>query len=307
VNFIDERYVRLYVRDTATWLALSFDGQALLCLLLRKADRAGVIDLGARGRASIPLVLGHRADATRILGGLGELEAGGVVEITEDDRTLTFPNFLEAQEARQSDAQRKRESRERRKMKGLVRDQSSGKDQWSPEVTKRDGRSRNVTEGHEKSQQVTTGHSFRAVPSVPSKESGRSRNVTSGSERAANPDPDAPPSGRRSSADGGANGAEPTPADGRVREARDRLCTAHEAVTGRKYRWEGARDSSALKRLLTAAEADELEALWRHGLGLPDGAFPSIATVAQLDQHFATLRKRASTMGTTGIRWGTPQ
>jgi hypothetical protein len=162
LNFADERYVRLYTRDTPTWLALSFDGQAVMCLLLRKVDRAGVVDLGTRGRDAIPLLFGHRAEKARILAALGELEAEGVVVI-EGDRLL-MPKFMEAQEVRQSDAQRKREER--------ARNRELGRD-----VTKRDGGSQNVTESHQPSQEVTPTSAVPSVPSVPSKEEEEERPV----------------------------------------------------------------------------------------------------------------------------------
>ena len=90
--------------------------------------------------------------------------------------------------------------------------------------------------------------------------------------------------------------SERAPTEG-FRAAQERLVATHLAVTGRAYRWEGAKDTEALKRLLKAAGPEEIEALWRHALGLSPGKFPSVATVAQLDQHFATLRKQLHTNG----------
>ena len=42
----DERYVRLYTRDTATWKLLPWQAKCLLPLLLRKMDRAGTAEVG---------------------------------------------------------------------------------------------------------------------------------------------------------------------------------------------------------------------------------------------------------------------
>ena len=39
VDFSDESYVRLYTRDTVSWLRLGWEAQALLCLLLRQRLR----------------------------------------------------------------------------------------------------------------------------------------------------------------------------------------------------------------------------------------------------------------------------
>jgi hypothetical protein len=112
----DERYVRVYTRDTAEWLALGWEGQALLVLLLRKADRAGIIHTGkagVRGVAALsgmPLDVAQRALALLLDDGCLKAMEGGYV----------FPNFLAAQEARSSDAQRKREQRARDRDKAVA-------------------------------------------------------------------------------------------------------------------------------------------------------------------------------------------
>jgi len=43
MDWSNERYVRVYTRDTAEYLALCWQAKALLSLLLRKCDRAGVV------------------------------------------------------------------------------------------------------------------------------------------------------------------------------------------------------------------------------------------------------------------------
>jgi hypothetical protein len=136
----DERYVRVYIRDTTDWLALGWEAQALFVLTLRKVDRAGLLDLGrhgARGLASVvamPVEVVERA--------LAVLLEDGCVAIS--GTTLVVPNFIEAQEAAQSDAQRKRESRSK------ARDLAAAFG---------DKKSRNVTNGHDTGQKVTSGHS----------------------------------------------------------------------------------------------------------------------------------------------------
>ncbi|HMI91588.1 MAG TPA: hypothetical protein VK509_09515, partial [Polyangiales bacterium] len=45
MDFSNEYYVRVYVRDTTTWKRLGWDGQAVLVQLLRKMDMAGVLDI----------------------------------------------------------------------------------------------------------------------------------------------------------------------------------------------------------------------------------------------------------------------
>lgn len=113
----DERYVRVYVRDTAEWLALGWEAQALLVLLLRKADRAGIVQTGKAGVRGVAALAGMPLDVVQralpVLlddGCLRAMDAGGYV----------FPNFLQAQEARSSDAQRKREQRARDRDKAVA-------------------------------------------------------------------------------------------------------------------------------------------------------------------------------------------
>jgi hypothetical protein len=147
MNWEDERYVRLYTRDTGDWCALSWDGQALLMQLLRKADRSGVIQLGRRGRTALPNMLFHGAQADRIDVALTELLDDGCVEL--HGTNLVIPNFTVAQEAKQSDKLRQQESRARRLAQAR-----------SDLVSKPTNVSHAVTDGHESSQPVT--------PSVPS-------------------------------------------------------------------------------------------------------------------------------------------
>lgn len=135
----DERYVRVYTRDTATWKTLPWQARALLPLLMRKLDRAGLMELGGEGASGIAAVLD--LPATVVRPGLAALVKKGVVVMT--DTTLVMPNFLEAQEVQKSDALRKREQRERDRLKGMELQKVC------PEV------SRDVTNSHERSRDVT--------------------------------------------------------------------------------------------------------------------------------------------------------
>ncbi len=145
MDWANERFVRFYTRDTVEWLALSWKAQGLFGLILRKCDRAGVIELGRLGPRGLAALL--HAPWAEIESPLGELLTDGCVEIRADDRpVLVVPNYLEAQEATSSDKQRQRDSRERRRDKAR-----------SEDVTKRDATgSQNVTET---SQPVTACHS----------------------------------------------------------------------------------------------------------------------------------------------------
>jgi hypothetical protein len=173
----DERYVRVYTRDTADWLALSFDAQSLFMHLLRKVDRAGVLDLGRQGKRAVASTIGHMSLWDRLSPALEELLLDGCVRI--EGSTLVIPNYLEAQESRASDKARKREERERARARALAhRDPppSAIDDSSHETVTKRDHESQDVTKSHDPSHDVTAGHAashavtpYHAVPclSVP--------------------------------------------------------------------------------------------------------------------------------------------
>jgi hypothetical protein len=114
MDFANERYVRLYVRDTMTWKRLGWDGQTMLMHLLRKVDRSGVIDIGdAEPWESGVMLCGAPEDQAR-RGVTRMLELGVIVH---DADRLVFPRFIEGNETPQSDAQRVREHREREKLK----------------------------------------------------------------------------------------------------------------------------------------------------------------------------------------------
>ena len=105
----DERYVRVYTRDTIAWKRLPWQSRALMPLLLRVVDRAGIVDLesfGAEGLADLVLL-----PVDVVAPGLDGLLADGSVELR--GQLLVVRNFLAAQEVPMSDAQRKREQRAR--------------------------------------------------------------------------------------------------------------------------------------------------------------------------------------------------
>jgi hypothetical protein len=111
LDFADESYVRLFTRDTKTWLRLGFEGQAVLMFVLRKLDRAGVLDGMDDPESDLALVAGIPLDLVKI--GLPRLLERGVLQLSSN--RLIMPNFLEAQNCRQSDRLRKQESRTRRR------------------------------------------------------------------------------------------------------------------------------------------------------------------------------------------------
>ena len=173
MNFEDERYIRIYTRKTVTRKLLGWEGRVVLDELLQEADRAGVIDLEGQDPADVAAVLTEiPVEVCRI--GMARILERGVAVI--DRGRLVFPRYIEAQEARQSDAQRQRESRAKRAALAEVSELNTETDT----VTNRDvAKSQPVTEtpvsvtrSHTESHGVTDGHSVlsRAVPShaVPS-------------------------------------------------------------------------------------------------------------------------------------------
>jgi hypothetical protein len=152
VDWANERYVRVYVRDTADLLAVGWEGRAVLWELMRKCDRAGVVDFDGDVAVLAEML---RMPEEIVSLALPKLERRGVVE--RGDGTLVVPNFLEAQEASQSDKQRARESRARRRDRAR-HEQSQDATPASQNVTTT---SHAVTAGHAESHAVTP---CRAVP-----------------------------------------------------------------------------------------------------------------------------------------------
>ena len=171
MNWSDERYVRVYTRDTLNWQALSFDAQALLALLLRKVDRAGVLEVGRLGGKGIAVAIGHGHLWERLEPALNELLRDGCVTLR--DAIVTVPNFVEAQEAVYTDAARARASRERRRDMARVTPASRDVTSQNEPSHGVPAASRNVSptsrvSGHEsRNDQMSARMSLRTVPSVP--------------------------------------------------------------------------------------------------------------------------------------------
>jgi hypothetical protein len=142
MNYEDEDYVRYYTRDTVSWMALGWEGQTVLALMLHgKFDRSGVFDCdGHTPSHAVTLV-------TRIP---EEVVAVGLKRLLDSktwvhrEGKLVWPKFVAAQNCRRSDKARQRESREKRRS-----------DAMGEGVTPGDVPSQPVTSGHTPSQPVT--------------------------------------------------------------------------------------------------------------------------------------------------------
>src|SRR5258708_4976847 len=145
----DERYVRSYTRDTVTWKMLPGESRMLLLGLLRKLHRAGLV--GRRGDGVQGIAAMVEVPVDFVERALPELLKRQVFTWTSTFQ-LFMPNYVAAQESASSDAQRKRDQRERDSAKAnLLRVQGD------LPLTK---------SGHELSQAVTNGPT-PASPTVP--------------------------------------------------------------------------------------------------------------------------------------------
>lgn len=113
MNWPDERYVRLYTRDTVTWKSWHWETRSVFMALLRKVDRAGVLECGGHGIEGIAMVIEIPADV--VDRAVTELRKSGTV-IMESDR-LVMPKFVDAQESRSSGKLRQSERRERARIR----------------------------------------------------------------------------------------------------------------------------------------------------------------------------------------------
>jgi hypothetical protein len=202
VDWSEERYVRVYTRDTPDLLAFGFEGRTVWWELIRKVDRAGVLDHGG-DLDIVAELLRVPVDVFRV--GLDRIVKRGSARLT--DRAIVIPGYLAAQEAEQSDRQRQRESRARRRevalATGATPEQAravarpdrygppaEGSHDVTPVVTDRDPRVTRVTP------RVTRGHSEPNRTSLsraePDHADGSTRSSPSATRRVVvPPDPDA--------------------------------------------------------------------------------------------------------------------
>lgn len=74
----------------------------------------------------------------------------------------------------------------------------------------------------------------------------------------------------------------PTPKASAPPRDSDELVKAFQEVLGAQYLWQGAKDGTALARILKAAPMSEVLARWRRGLQAPESSWASCRNVAQL-------------------------
>jgi hypothetical protein len=153
VDWQNERYVRVYTRETVADSALTWEARAIWAEILKRLDRAGVLSLGGCGLRGL-------AGLIRIPSEVVERHFPSLLvdrRIVQNGDFLVAPNFQEAQEAIQSNKQRTAECRARRREIALFNEKMN----------------QNVTNSNETLQNVTTGNVLQrtvtpslAVPSL---------------------------------------------------------------------------------------------------------------------------------------------
>ena len=146
MNFDDERFVKIYPRNTTNWKLLGWEGRCVLMMLLREVDRAGCLDIEG-GMEGLALLLDLPPDMTE-RGFSACVKRGTVVQ---NGNLAIIPNFTRAQDARQTDRVRQAESRARRREVAMSQNVTDS----AGIVTERDEMSHAVTERHTKSHDVT--------------------------------------------------------------------------------------------------------------------------------------------------------
>ncbi len=160
MDWANERYIRVYIRDTLTWKRMRFEGQTVFMHVARKLDRAGRLPLDGMSPAEAISILTDVPEDFAVAGFDRLLSPDlGVFQVVRG--SLIAPNWVEAQEAKASPAQRQRESREKRKAGQGVTDENEA----SPPVTDSDS---GVTGSGEVSHAVTPSLAEPSLTSPPS-------------------------------------------------------------------------------------------------------------------------------------------
>lgn len=113
MNWCEERFVKLFARDTPTWLAWPWQARALAPLLMRKLESDGRLATGRLDvESAVALTVGLPIEV--VSEALTAMLEDGTLEQRIDG--LWWPNYEEAQESRKSDALRQREHRSKQRL-----------------------------------------------------------------------------------------------------------------------------------------------------------------------------------------------
>lgn len=142
VDWSNEPYVRLYIRDTTTWRMLNWEAQALFPSLMKHLDRAGRLDLDGVSPVDAVCAALPKWPAAVVEAGLASLQERRVIVVT--DVAIIAPKFEPAQNTPRSDKARQAESRARRRDEALASPRDTASDPVTPPVVA----SRDVTQNH---------------------------------------------------------------------------------------------------------------------------------------------------------------
>lgn len=214
LDYPSERYVRLYSRDTVAWSALCWEAQALYPQILRKVDRAGVLDLGDELLSDALSAILPKWPLETLERAAERLIAKGFIGRNEEQNWLFIPKFEDAETAKMTSAQRSREHRAREaartRMEKLQRNVAEG-----------DATSRNATRGDTAGHPGTRGDSVLSQPVPP--QANPEEDVVAGVARsgfAPETDPSSPPMSKPGEVEPASSGrfATPSPGNGPVAE-----------------------------------------------------------------------------------------
>jgi len=157
MRWAEERYVKVYTRETPEDVALGWEACAVWWALLRRFDRAGILEMGKTGTRGLAGLL--RIPVEVVEPALALLVEDG--RLRQQGTTLIALNYIATPETPQNDKARQREKRERDRARAM------GGDEGHTESQNVTPPSQNVTESHEPSRAVTPRHSVpcRADPS----------------------------------------------------------------------------------------------------------------------------------------------
>jgi hypothetical protein len=111
LNYDDEHWIKVYTRDTAGWLAVSWQARGLALEIARKLPKkTGELSLGRRGLEALAGLL--RAPWPEIEPFVNELIADGRLEYDPERQVIRDPGHIIRQSAVTSPAERKRRQRE---------------------------------------------------------------------------------------------------------------------------------------------------------------------------------------------------
>lgn len=100
MNWSEEFWIKLYRRASPSFLSMTWQARGLFRLVITEVDPLGRLELGKMGLKAVAVSV--RAPWVEIQPYVQECIDDGCLALSEDGRTLSCPNFVEAQEAAQS-------------------------------------------------------------------------------------------------------------------------------------------------------------------------------------------------------------